>query len=185
MKTIKIIILLIACTIGNANAQAIYDKFPETFQTKEKLVKYSDVEIQLNSGLWRMKGTKILSNIKGLTLKSTSGKYLQFESQQKGKLTAEMKFDLSDGASKVVVSSCSVDEPCKWVLESSSDKGKSWKKVGKTITSTNTGFKDEVFNVQDKGNIRFRVVKLGLGNSKNNPSIENGRLIINSITIYK
>lgn len=185
MKAIKTIILFMTCIIFNVNAQSIYEKFPETFQTKEKLDKYADVEIPLNSGLWRMKGTKILTNVKGLPTQAKPGKYLQFESQQKTKLTAEMKFDLPDGASKVVISSCSVDEPCKWVLESSIDQGKSWKKVGKIITSNNTDFKDEVFNMKIKGDVRFRIVKLGLGSSKKTAGIENGRLVINSITIYK
>lgn len=186
MKRIAIITALITISFVHANAQSVYSNFPEKFDTDQVKNEYDDAEIALKSGTWRLKGAKLVTKGKGVDIEDDGTKALQFRSNNKSMLTAEMKFDLDQGASKVTVSSAhhGADGSCKWRLQMSVNGGKKWTNVGKIVHADNKSPREETIEVKADGKVRFRILKLDLGSPKEDPSIENGRLIIDNITIY-
>ncbi len=187
MKKTVFLALLMTVWIGFLTAQSVYPNFPEKFDTKLEKDDYKDTELQLATGLWRLKGVKLVTKKWGIEVADDGTKGLMFQGNSKRLFVAEMKFDLPDGASKVtvMVSSVGKDASCKWILQASTDGGKKWKRVGNEVLTADKTLKEEAFKLNIKGPVRFRVLKLGLGNPKENPSVENGRLVIDNFTVYK
>ncbi|MFD1629867.1 hypothetical protein [Pseudopedobacter beijingensis] len=177
------------CTLNyiSAQSQVLYSGFPEKFDTELIKESYEDGEVKLNTGMWRLKGVKLLTRRKGMEIDDDGTKGLLFVSNNKGAMVAEMKFDLEEGISKVSVQSFSfgTDAPCKWRLQMSTDRGSTWKWVGKEVVVDNKIPREEEVKINANGPIRVRVLKLGLGNPKEDSSIQNGRLVIDNIAIYK
>jgi len=172
---------------GYTHGQSVYPGFPEKFDTQIEKDNYKDTELQLNTGLWRLKGVKLVMKKWGIEVADDGTKGLMFQGNSTRLFVAEMKFDLPDGASKVsvMVSSAGQDPSCKWILQASTDGGNKWKRISNEVLTDNKTPKEETFNVNIKGPVRFRIMKLGLGNAKEDPSIENGRLVIDNFTVYK
>lgn len=179
--------LIAVYSILPAAAQSAYPNFPEKFDTEQIKDEYDDGDVQLKSGLWRLKGVKLVHKKKGVEIAPDGTKALQFISNNKGPMVAQMKFDLKEGASKVIVTYASYgdDASCKWTLEASTDGGKKWKQIGEEVLVENKQPKTEELAVNLRGNVRFRIVKMPLGNPKDNPEIKNGRLVVDDIIIYK
>ncbi len=102
----------------------------------------------------------------------------------------QMNFDVPNGASKVTLwyGSYYTDRSCTFKLEYSTDGGTTWKQTGEPISDAHTttesmNSKQAVFLMNIQGPVRFRVTKLGLGTSNN--VINNGRLGLDDIAIYK
>ena len=172
---------------GYGHAQSVYPGFPEKFDTPLEKEDYKEADLQLSTGLWRMKGVKLVSKKKGIEVEGDGTKGLMFQGNSKRLFVAEMKFDLQEGASKVTImaSSPGEDASCKWILQASTDGGNKWKKVSNEVLTDSKTAKEEVFKVNVKGPVRFRILKLGLGNAKEDAAVQNGRLVIDNFTVYK
>lgn len=190
MKKVKLFITLcslLSASVFIVKAQDLYPNFPEKFDTESVKDEYGDGEVSFKSGNWRLKGAKLVTKKKGIEIDADGTKGLQFISNNKGPMVAEMKFDLTEGASKITVLSSSYgeDATCRWRLQSSTDGGNTWKWASKDVFVDNKPARTEEFNVDFKGTVRFRIVKLALGNPKDDSSIQNGRLVIDNIAVYK
>jgi hypothetical protein len=101
----------------------------------------------------------------------------------------EMRFDLPDGASKFSVwhssYAASADPPSTWILEYSVDGGTSWKQSGEQVRAVSKTKSVVTFTMDIHGPVRFRINKLGLGSAAVDPTIENGRLSIDDISIFR
>ncbi|MFC3196960.1 DUF5689 domain-containing protein [Parapedobacter deserti] len=102
----------------------------------------------------------------------------------------QMNFDVPHGASKVTFwyGSYYTDRSCTFQLEYSIDQGQTWNIVGEPIrdahtTSESLDAKQAVFLVDIAVPVRFRINKLGLGQSS--PTVENGRLGIDDFAVYQ
>ena len=190
MKKIKLMLglgLLLVFGTSNIKAQNLYSNFPEKFDTEFIKDEYGDADADLKTGNWRLKGAKLVTKKNGIEIEADGTKGLQFISNNKGPMVAEMKFDLLDGASKVTVLSSSFGEDAtsKWMLQASTDGGKKWKQVGKEVFVDNKLARTETFEVDIKGTVRFRILKMALGSIKDDSSIQNGRLVVDNIAVYK
>lgn len=168
------------------NAQTVYPTFPETFDTNAEKDDYKEEEINFGSGLWRLKGVKLVVHKWGVDVSDDGTKGLMFQGNSPRLFLAEMKFDLPNGASRVAVraSSAGKDASCRWVLQASTDGGKRWRNVGREVLTDNKTAREESFKVNFKRPVRFRILKLGLGSAKDDPSIQNGRLVIDDFAVY-
>ncbi|HMR17831.1 MAG TPA: hypothetical protein PKA53_00910 [Sphingobacterium sp.] len=187
MKGILSVFLGLILFVGYAPAQTIYPGFPEKFDTEIEKDDYKDAELQFTTGPWRLKGVKLVTNKWGIDVEDDGTKGLMFQGNSTRLFVAEMKFDLPEGASRVTVkaSSAGKDASCKWVLQASTDGGKKWKRVSNEVLTDNKAAREETFKVNFKAPVRFRILKLGLGNDKEDSSIRNGRLVIDNFTVYK
>jgi len=97
----------------------------------------------------------------------------------------QMNFDLPNGASKVTLwaGAYYTDAVSTFRLEYSTDGGLTWLPAGADIQCQSRGSRQETFLLNIKGNVRFRINKLGLGTTSV-PNILNGRLSIEDIAIY-
>ena len=180
-------ILLPAITF--AQKKEVYAGFPEDFESPDTSAKshYKAETIKLKTGEWTL-DQALLGAVAGRDRFNPAGKQSVRMQQNRSKPAyLSMEFDLKEGASKVTLSYGSYykDDSSAWVLEYSTDGGAVWQAAGKEISAENTDLKTATFNVDIKGKVRFRVTKLGLGDGKKDPSIKNGRLSIDDITIYK
>lgn len=185
LKIVTVVILLLS--IISVQGQSLYPGFPEKFDAKMEKDDYKESEIEFSSGLWRLKGVKLVAHKWGIDVEDDGTKGLMFQGNTTRLFVAEMKFDLPDGASKVTVkaSSAGKDASCKWILQASTDGGKKWRRVSNEVLTDNKTAKEEVFKVNINGSVRFRILKLGLGNAREDASIENGRLVIDNFAVYK
>src|SRR5690606_31133858 len=126
MKLRHLLSFLLFFGLSSAQAQNVYPNFPEKFDTDAIKDEYGDADVELKTGTWRLKGVKLVSKKKGIEVETDGTKGLQFISNNKGPMVAEMKFDVAEGASKVTVlsSSYGTDATCKWILQASTDAGK-------------------------------------------------------------
>lgn len=190
MKKLKFYIAIgMFCSLSYVNAQSqdLYPNFPEKFDTNVVKEDYADGDVVMKTGTWRLKGVKLLTKRNGMEIEDDGTKGLVFVSNNKGPMVAEMKFDLADGIAKISVQSSSfgTDASCKWRLQISMDEGNNWKWAGREVLVNNKVPQEEEIKLNVKGPVRLRIVKLGLGNPKEDSSIQNGRLVIDNIAIYK
>lgn len=166
--------------------RAIYPGFPESFENPGELIPgYKKNTLKLATGNWFLFGSRVDSTAND---HPTSGKFaLRFVGNNTTNALAEMKFDLKDGASKVIVwysaYGAKADKPCTFQLEYSSDAGKNWSKAGQEVTASSKSKQSIAFELSLAGNVRFRINKLGLGVTDD--TINNGRLSIDDISVYK
>lgn len=166
----------------------LYPNFPESFEGAPEKLKYDRQSITLKTGEWIFDNAVIQNTANDIP---SSGEFAaRFIKDNIKPAFLQMDFDLTKGASKVTVAyssySAKADPLCIWVLEYSTDKGKTWLQTGDEIVAENKRSKEiATFNMNIKGNVRFRINKLGLGNSAVNPDIKNGRLSIDDFAVYQ
>ncbi|MDR2269887.1 MAG: DUF5689 domain-containing protein [Sphingobacterium sp.] len=172
----------------------LYAGWPETFEALDASVKGSyDMkeknDVPFSTGQW-----KLYQAILGTTAgrdRIVSGKNaIRMQQNLSVDGYVQMNFDVPNGASKVTLwyGSYYTDRSCTFKLEYSTDQGATWKQTGESIadahpTSQSLNSKQAVFLMNVQGAVRFRVTKLGLGTSNN--VINNGRLGLDDIAIYK
>ncbi|MGE8379144.1 MAG: DUF5689 domain-containing protein, partial [Sphingobacterium sp.] len=172
----------------------LYAGWPETFEALDASVKGSyDMgeknDVPFSTGQW-----KLYQAILGTTAgrdRIVSGKNaIRMQQNLSVDGYVQMNFDVQNGASKVTLwyGSYYTDRSCTFKLEYSTDQGATWKQTGESIadahpTSQSLNSKQAVFLMNVQGAVRFRVTKLGLGTSNN--VINNGRLGVDDIAIYK
>ncbi|WEK19816.1 MAG: hypothetical protein P0Y49_01440 [Candidatus Pedobacter colombiensis] len=187
MKKLFFLMILFASNFVFAQKGNLYTNFPETFESPDTTAKshYKKADVDLKSGNWIF-DQSLLGAI-GDRDRVNGKQSVRFQQNRDKSSFLEMNFDLLNGASKVQVAYGSYykDPSCKWRLESSTDGGKTWKQEGKDIEDANNKLQVAIFNLDLKGRVRFRINKLGLGSSKDDPSIKNGRLNIDDFAVYQ
>ena len=191
MKFFKLtfMLLLLASLATYAQKKEVYANFPETFESPDTSAKahYKAETIKLKTGEWTL-DYALLGALVGHDRFNPTGKQsIRMQQNRSKPAYLSMNFDLNEGASKVTLQYAMYykDAVSTWQLEYSTDGGNVWQTAGKEITTETTDLKTAEFSLDLKGKGRFRINKLGLGDGKKDPSIKNGRLSIDDITIYK
>ncbi len=191
MRAAKILfasVLMLSLAVKvKAQKGEIYPDFPESFENKSEEDNYKKKSVTLKTGVWTMFGAKIdnFENDKPVT--GTCA--IRMLGSNKMDYYLRTDFDLEEGVSKVSFwyssYSAKADKPCKFRLDYSTDGGKKWKPAGEVIEAKSKVKEKAEFDLDLEGKVRFRIVKLGLGDEKEDPSINNGRLSIDDFAVYK
>ncbi|GAB3924598.1 DUF5689 domain-containing protein [Mucilaginibacter myungsuensis] len=179
----------------------IYAGFPESFETPDAATKASynmntatvpDNTITLKTGSWKLEQA-ILGNLNANRDRYNAPGVQCIRIQQSLSVPGyvEMKFDLPNGASKLTLwqGAYSTDVSSTFKLQYSINGGTAWVDaiaVGRTTANIATqtgGSRQETYLFNLTGNVRFRVMKLGLGTTSV-PNVLNGRLCIEDIAIF-
>jgi hypothetical protein len=171
----------------------IYTGFPESFEAVPQATKGSydmnttavpDNTVQFGTGRWKLYQA-ILGNTAGRD-RYTGTQGIRLQQGLTVPAVVEMKFDLSNGATKVTLlyGAYYTDAASSWKLEYSQDQGATWTQTGTTITDAGNWQHPITFLMNISGPVRFRINKLGLGAS-NPPTVLNGRLGLDDIAIYE
>ncbi|MDM1293861.1 hypothetical protein HX021_06075 [Sphingobacterium sp. N143] len=172
----------------------LYAGWPETFDAVDASVKGSYDMKDKNDVVFPTGQWKLYQAILGTTAgrdRIVSGKNaIRMQQNLSVDGHVQMNFDVPNGASKVTLwyGSYYTDRSCTFKLEYSTDQGATWLQTGEPITdahptSESLNAKQAVFLMNVQGAVRFRITKLGLGTSNN--VINNGRLGLDDIAIYK
>lgn len=172
----------------------IYAGWPETFESPEGAKgSYNMPTINNNmafhTGQWHL-FQSIIGDTPGRD-RIVSGKYaIRFQQNLTVPAYLQMNFDVPNGASKITFwyGAYYTDRSSSFSLEYSTDQGTTWTQLGETITdahktSESLNAKQAIFLMNIQGPVRFRINKLGLGTSSN--TIENGRLGVDDISVYR
>ncbi len=191
MRAAKILLavaLMLSLAVkAKAQKGEIYPDFPESFENKGEQDNYKKKSVSLKTGVWTMFGAKIdnFENDKPVT--GTCA--IRMLGANKMDYYLRTDFDLEEGASKVTFwyssYAAKTDKPCKFKLEYSVNGGKKWKIAGDIIEAKSKTKEKAEYDLDLEGKVRFRIVKLGLGDDKEDPSINNGRLSIDDFAVYK
>jgi len=172
----------------------LYAGWPETFDAVDASVKGSyDMKdknaVSFPTGQWNLYQA-ILGTTAGRDRIVSGKNAIRMQQNLSVDGYVQMNFDVPNGASKVTLwyGSYYTDRSCTFKLEYSTDGGTTWKQTGEPISDAHTttesmNSKQAVFLMNIQGPVRFRVTKLGLGTSNN--VINNGRLGLDDIAIYK
>ena len=179
--------------VSNASGP-IYPGWPESFESPDFTFKASynmntaevpDNNVQLKTGNWKMLHS-IFGNTAGRDRFNAPGlQAIRFNQNLTVSALLQMNFDLPNGASKVTLwhGAYYTDAISTFRLEYSVDGGKTWLAAGPDVKAQSNGARQETFLLNIKGNVRFRINKLGLG-ATSIPNVYNGRLSIEDIAIY-
>lgn len=170
----------------------LYAGFPESFEAPDASEKGSynmtatANNVDLSTGNWKLQqailGNTILSDKINLPGKQN----VRMQQNLTTSAYVQMNFDVTQGASKVTVfyGKYSTDPMSTFRLEYSTNGGTTWTAVTPNISvMPEKGSTQATFMVNITGNVRFRINKLGLGASS--ATVQNGRLNIEDIAIYK
>lgn len=172
----------------------LYAGWPETFEALDASLKGSyDMgeknDVSFSTGQWRLYQA-ILGTTAGKDRIVSGKNAIRMQQNLSVDGHVQMNFDVPNGASKVTIwyGSYWTDRSCTFKLEYSTDQGATWVQTGESITDAHTttesmNSKQAVFLMNIQGAVRFRITKLGLGTSNN--VINNGRLGLDDIAIYK
>lgn len=176
----------------NYKSGALYAGYPESFESPDFSVKGSynmtaiDNNVDLSTGNW-----KLLQAILGNTIirdkMNFPGKQcIRMQQNLSTDGLVQMNYDVTEGASKVTVfcGKYYTDPSSTFKMEYSTNQGTSWTQIGDDVKDMPVeNSKQVTFMVNVTGNVRFRVRKIGTGNSS--ASKPNGRLCIEDFAIYK
>lgn len=165
---------------GNASGP-LYPGFPEKFDTDLVKDAYASADLDISTGNWTFNGVTLVTLTSARPINPDGTKGVQFNQRNSVPLFLQMNFDVPNGASKVTVLSGSygTDPGCTWRLEYSSDGGSTWEQIGDEVSVNNKVAETVTFLMDLDGPVRFRVLKLGLGDTNN------GRLNLDDFTIYQ
>lgn len=187
MKKLFVLLLLGSAQLALAQKGKPYPVFPEKFESPlaETKTKYGKGEVEFMSGNWTLQEAIIGSVADKDRFKGKQS--IRMQQNLDAPSLLQMNFDLPNGASKVSFQYASYgkDRSCTFILEYSSDHGATWTRADRVITDASDGLSTAIFKFDLKGNVRFRINKIGLGSSENEASIKNGRLNIDEFTVYQ
>ncbi|WP_316813034.1 hypothetical protein [Pedobacter heparinus] len=187
MKKMLVFLLLGMSQLAFAQKGKPYPGFPEKFETPlaETKSKYGKGEVVFKSGNWTLEQALIGDAADKDRFKGKQA--IRMQQNLDAPSLLQMNFDLPNGASKVSFQygAYGKDRSCTFILEYSSDEGKTWSRADQVITDASDGLSTATFKFDIKGNVRFRINKIGLGSSEKEASIKNGRLNIDDFTVYQ
>lgn len=171
---------------------ALYAGFPEGFESPDFSKKSSydmpaiSNNIDLATGNWKLQQAILGNTVLSDKFNQPGKQCIRMQQNLSAAGYVQMNFDLTQGASKVTVfyGKYSTDPTSTFKLEYSTNGGTTWVQAGSNIsTMPAKGSTQATFMVNITGNVRFRINKLGLGASS--ATVQNGRLNIEDIAIYK
>lgn len=182
-----------AADVENASGP-IYPNWPESFESPDASVKGSynmntadvpDNNINLKTGNWKLYQAILGTTVGRDRINAPGLQSIRMQQNLKESAYLQMNFDLPNGASKVTLwaGAYYTDAVSTFRLEYSTDGGLTWLAAGADIQCQSGASRQETFLLNIKGNVRFRINKLGLGTTSV-PNILNGRLSIEDIAIY-
>lgn len=181
---LTLIFVLTAFAFNTKAQDKLYPNYPESFETGNKQ-RYAIDDVSLPTGRWRLDNA-VIQNQRYET--PVSGEYAVRMNQNNTKSAyLQMMFDLPNGATKVEFwyKQFTLDKPCMFQLEYSTNKGKKWQAIGDLIVATNKEkYTKAEFKVDIEGRVRFRINKIGLGDGSKNQEISNGRLNVDDFAVY-
>ena len=179
--------------VSNASGP-IYPNWPESFESPDFTVKGSynmntpaipNNNVDLKTGNWKLEQA-ILGNTAGRDRFNNPGlQCIRMQQNLSVPALVQMNFDLPNGASKVTYwhGAYYTDAISTLRLEYSTNGGTTWVAAAPDVKAQSGGSRQETVLLNIKGNVRFRINKLGLGTTSV-PNILNGRLCIEDIAIY-
>lgn len=183
-NVLTFIFALIAFGLNLQAQDKLYPNFPESFETDGKK-RYAIDDVTLPTGRWRL-DRAIIQNQKYDG--ATSGEYsVRMIFNNTASAYLQMMFDLPKGATKVELSYrlFTLDKPCMFQVEYSTNKGRKWQPIGDLIVATDKeNYTKAVINMDIKKPVRFRINKIGLGDGAKDPEISNGRVNIDDFAVY-
>ena len=192
MKKFRSLLLIIFVMLANssyAQRGLLYPNFPEGFEMKNQVLErgYAEKSINFPTGKWWFSGALVDSTKND---NPSNGNYaVRLHGNNTVPCYLAMEFDVKKGASRVLVwyssYSAKVDKPATFRLEYSTDGGNSWLQTGEDIVAKLKSKQSADFMLDIKGNVRFRIHKLALGNGDKDASIANGRLSIDDFAVYQ
>ena len=171
---------------------AIYAGFPESFEAPEASAKASynitatQNNIDLSTGNWKLQQAILGNTFLSDKINLPGTQCIRMQQNLTTSALLQMNFDVTQGASKVTVfyGRYGTDAFSTFRLEYSTNGGTTWVNVAPNITQMpDRGSTQATFLLNLSGNVRFRINKLGLGPSS--ATIQNGRLNLEDIAIYK
>jgi hypothetical protein len=171
---------------------AIYTGFSERFEAPDFTQKASynmtatANNVDLSTGSWKLQQALLGNTVIRDKYNEPGKQCVRMQQNLTTSALVQMNFDLPQGASKVTVfyGKYYTDPVSTFRLEYSVNGGTNWIQTGANVNDMpDRGFKQATFTMNITGPVRFRINKLGLGASS--PTIQNGRLCIDDIAIYK
>jgi hypothetical protein len=171
---------------------ALYAGFPESFETPDISEKASynitatQNNIDLSTGNWKLQQAILANTLIRDKYNLPGAQCVRMQQNLSTPALVQMNFDLTQGASKVTVfyGKYYTDPTSTFRLEYSINGGTNWIALPPDIKDMpERGSKQATFTMNLTGNVRFRINKLGLGSSSS--TVQNGRLCIEDIAIYK
>lgn len=168
----------------------LYTGYPEDFESPDASQKasYAAANVTLKTGSWRFDNA-ILGNTSGRDRFNPAGlQCVRLQQNLSVNAYLQMNYDLPNGATKVTLSygAYYTDAGSTWRLEYSTNQGTTWQQIGNDVSdaAANGGIaKGITFLMNINGPVRFRINKLGLGNTAGN--VLNGRLSIEDFAVYQ
>jgi hypothetical protein len=188
----KKIIALRRLTDVNYSSGSLYAGFPESFESPDASAKASynitatANNVDLSTGNWKLQQAILGNTILSDKINLPGKQCIRMQQNLSSAGLVQMNFDVAQGASKVTVfyGKYSTDPTSTFRLEYSVNGGTTWIALTPTITTMpDRGSTQATFMMDLTGNVRFRINKLGLGTSS--ATVQNGRLCIDDIAIYK
>jgi hypothetical protein len=171
---------------------AIYAGFPERFESPDFTQKASynmtatANNVDLSTGNWKLQQALLGNTVIRDKYNIPGSQCVRMQQNLSTSALVQMNFDLPQGASKVTVfyGKYYTDPASTFRLEYSINGGTNWIQVGTNVNDMpDRGFKQATFTMNILVPVRIRINKLGLGASS--PTVQNGRLCIDDIAIYK
>lgn len=171
---------------------AMYAGFPESFESPDFTEKASynitatQNNIDLKTGNWKLQQAILGNTLIRDKYNLPGAQCVRMQQNLTSSALVQMNFDVTQGASKVTVfyGKYYTDPASTFRLEYSINGGTNWIVVGPDVKDMpERGFKQATFTMNLTGNVRFRINKLGLGSSSS--TVQNGRLCIEDIAVYK
>jgi endonuclease G len=122
---------------------------------------YAAGSVSLGSGSWVLDGALL-----GSTANDKKRGVRAARLQGEGTLT--MDFDIPIRRVRVLHAIYGSDSPSDWELWASSNRGRTWAKIGNTISSTSLALEQAVFEVNATTNVRLQIRKTSGGNNRIN-----------------
>jgi len=183
---LAIIAIMVSAT-AFAQKGRIYDKFPEDFEMPDTSAKakYKKADVQLKTGSWTFDQAILAAVENRDRFNGKQSVRMHQDKENSGYL--QMNFDLPNGASKVtfVYGVYYKDTPSILKLEYSTDKGQTWKQIGKGISNASTKQQTADFVMDIKEPVRFRINKLSIEAAKKESGVRDGRISIDDFTVIQ
>lgn len=172
---------------------AAYPNYPEDFELAPASSKNAylmpaiDNKVTFKTGVWRIYQGIIGNTINVDRFNPTGAQAIRMQEKLSESAYLEMDFDLPLGASKVTLTyanpAVGAATASTFDLEYSTDQGQTWTKAGESVSNVERDAKLATFNVNIVGAVRFRINKLGLGNTTS--TVSNGLLNIDDFKVYQ
>lgn len=171
-----------------AESGRIYENFPEKFETGDASLfadGYSTKTGNLATGSYTLQNIYLGNTGNDLPI---SGSYaLRLVGASATSSWCTMNYDLPNGATKITLWAgsygASADLGSTWRVEYSQNQGVTWTQVGEDILTVSKVKKQFTFLMDIRGQVRFRIGKVGIGESTTNN--QNGRFSMDDFAVYK